>query len=858
MRFFLASQQEVIRKFLHEASIAPSFAIPAQMPNSTAAPTEPKTPVRVEPIARFVMSARPAPLKIPSNGRLSGLHLITLGSQEEAVGHALVSALKNRGASVEILPADLLPDKENLAAGVAALREKHGPVCGLIHLAGLASVPMPEDVATWQRVNDLQCKGFFHLLQCCADNLKASGGQILSLSALDGSFGRNAASWTGLPNGAAAVGLLKTLALEWPEVVVKAIDVQDVSPEAIASAIEAELLNRDGEIEIGYLGGQRRVYRSCLTPCATPSEPPPRWAPQADWVVLATGGARGITAECLKEILLPGMTLVILGRAPEPVEEPPAFQGISDVQQLRKIFIQVARERGGRATPAIIEKEIGALRRDREVRRNLEGYRQMGVKVEYHAADVCDPEESGSLIDSIYARHGRINAVLHGAGIIEDKLLVDKTSESFSRVFNTKADSIFTLARRLRPESLDWLVLFTSVAGRTGNRGQCDYAAANELLNRMAWWLHHRWPEVKVSAINWGPWESGMASEKVNQQFRERGIVPIPPLAGRRFLRDEMLCADRGPVEIVAGTFHSPKLPRTVPLLRSLPDKTNAGFEYAHTLSLKNERFLDDHRIDGTPVMPAVGAMELMAEVVQASWPDWHVCEVHNHRMFRGLLMKDDENLPLIITGKTQRATSTEIQVAADIKPPSGPSAPYYSAYFVLRREIPSPPDPPPNLPKFKAMNVIGADVYRNHAFHGKLFQLVEAIDGLDKRGVSATLRTPPLDEWVTNAPRGSDWLFNPGLLDASTHAGLVWVRTLFETYGLAAIFGRVTRYGAPPRPGEIFRLHLLNLKVMEAMMMHEFWLIDVQGKCRFVVENFESTLSKALNRLAPNPQANS
>ncbi len=859
MRLFLASQQQVIQKFLHGAlAVAPSCAIQAQIPSSTAASSEPRTPVTVEPIARFVMSPRPEPLEIPSNGRLSGLHLITLGSQEEAVGQALVLALKNRGGSVEILASDLLPDKENLAAAIAALREKHGPVCGLVHLAGLASVPMPENIATWQRVNDVQCKGFFHLLQCCADDLKASGGQILSLSALDGSFGRTAASWTGLPNGAAAVGLLKTVALEWPEAVVKAIDVEDVSPEAIVSAIEAELLNRDGEIEIGYEGGQRRVYGSSQTPCEPPSGLPPRWAPQADWVVLATGGARGITAEALKEILLSGMTLVIIGRAPEPEEEPPAFQGITDAPELRKIFIQVARERGASATPAMIEKEIGALWRDREIRRNLEGYRQMSVKVEYHAADVCDPEEFGSLIDSIYARHGRINAVLHGAGIIEDKLLVDKTSKSFSRVFNTKADSIFTLARRLKPACLDWLVLFTSVAGRTGNRGQCDYAAANELLNRMAWWLHYRWPEVKVSAINWGPWESGMASEKVNAQFRERGIVPIPPLAGRCFLRDEMLCADRGPVEMVAGTFHPPKSSRTLPLLRSLPTTTDAGFEYAHTLSLKNEPFLDDHRIDGTPVMPAVGAMELMAEAVQAAWPDWHVCEVHNHRMFRGLLMKDDANLPLKITGKTQRATGTEIHVAAHIKPASGPSAPYYTAYFVMRREIPPPPDPPPDLPKFDALNVTRADIYKNHAFHGQLFQLVEAIDGLDKRGVSATLRTPPLDEWVTNAPRGSDWLFNPGLLDASTHAGLVWVRTLFETYGLAAIFGRVTRYGAPPRPGEIFRLHLLVLRVTEAMMMHEFRLFDSQDKCRFVVENFESTLSKALNRLAPNPQANS
>ena len=830
----------------------PSAAIQEQTPNSEPAFVESETPAPGVSLGRFVMSARLEPLEAPSNGRLSGLYLITLDSQGEAIGKALVSALKNRGASAEILDSDLLPEKENLAAAVAALREVNGPVCGLIHLAGLASLPMPEDVTAWQRVNDTQCKGLFHLLQCCAEELRANGGQILSLSALGGSFGRNADSWIGLPSGAAVVGLLKTLALEWPEAVVQAIDVQDVSPDAVVSAIEAELLNRAGEIEIGYENGRRFVYGAEQISCGPPSEPPPRWAQREDWVVLATGGARGITAESLKEILVPGMTLVIVGRAPEPEPERAVLQDITDPAELRKVFMEVARERGEAATPAMIDKEIRALLRDREICRNLEDFRRMGVKLEYQAADVRDPVKFGSLIDSIYVRYGRINAVLHGAGIIEDKLLVDKTSESFSRVFETKSDSVFTLARHLRPDSLDWLVLFASVAGRTGNRGQCDYAAANELLNRMAWWLHYRWPNVKISSINWGPWESGMASKEINRQFRERGIVPIPPLAGRGLLRGEMLCGDRGPVEIVAGTFHLPKPTPKLPLPRSLPRKTDTGFEYAHTLSLKNEPFLGYHRIDGTPVMPAVGAMELMAEAVQRAWPDWHVCEVHNHRMLRGMLLKDDANLPLIISGTTQQATPSEIHVTADIKPASGPPMPYYGASFVMRREIPSPLDPPPNLPKFDAINVTRADVYKKHAFHGRLFQLVEAIDGLDKRGVSATLRTPPLDEWVSDVPRGSDWLFNPGLLDASTHAGLVWVRTLFETYGLAAIFGRISRYGAPPTPGEIFRLHLLNLKVTEAAAVSEFRLIDSRGKCRLVVENFESTLSKALNRLAP------
>ena len=74
-----------------------------------------------------------------------------------------------------------------------------------------------------------------------------------------------------------------------------------------------------------------------------------------------------------------------------------------------------------------------------------------------------------------------------------------------------------------------WRILFTSVAGRYGNAGQTDYAAANETLNRLAWELKRDWPHVAVKAINWGPWAqtttgAGMVTPAVRAQFEGRGL----------------------------------------------------------------------------------------------------------------------------------------------------------------------------------------------------------------------------------------------------------------------------------------------------------------------------------------------
>ena len=136
---------------------------------------------------------------------------------------------------------------------------------------------------------------------------------------------------------------------------------------------------------------------------------------------------------------------------------------------------------------------------------------------------------------------------------------MNKTAEGWTRVFATKTDSAFWLTRLLRPEGLSFVVLFSSVAGRYGNGGQTDYAAANELLNRLACQVHREWGgKVKVASINWGPWESprlgrGMVTPETRRKFEERGVTLVPAGAGAELFLNEILHGPLEDVEIVAG-----------------------------------------------------------------------------------------------------------------------------------------------------------------------------------------------------------------------------------------------------------------------------------------------------------------
>jgi len=179
--------------------------------------------------------------------------------------------------------------------------------------------------------------------------------------------------------------------------------------------------------------------------------------------------------------------------------------------------------------------------------------------VEYRAADVRDQTTFGALIEELNAKGG-IAGVIHGAGVIEDKLLRDKTPESFDRVFGTKVDSALTLARKLDPAKVQFFSLFASITSRYGNRGQSDYAAANEVLSKLACDLDRRWPG-RVVSVAWGPWaEVGMVAD-LEKHLVARGLKLIEPGVGANFAVDEVIFGTKGEPEVVVagGTETAPK-----------------------------------------------------------------------------------------------------------------------------------------------------------------------------------------------------------------------------------------------------------------------------------------------------------
>ncbi|MFQ5719712.1 MAG: SDR family NAD(P)-dependent oxidoreductase [Acidobacteriota bacterium] len=396
--------------------------------------------------------------------------------------------------------------------------------------------------------------------QVFEEDIRASsqdgGGWLLNVTTLDGRFGL--CDGGDLPVAqAGSLGFFKSLAREWPGVRVKNIDLDpEADPRTLMVGMLQELAGGDDAVEVGVDGEGRWHLELAASPLPAPATNGSDAAGNGldlgdDAVILATGGARGITSEVIRELSRrTPARLILVGQSPRPGDEPPAWENAGDRSALRDIVLAQMQAGDPAVTPARVEKRLDDILRDRAIRDNLRAFEAAGAEVEYHAVDVRNARVFGAFIDDVYRRHGRIDGVIHGAGRIEDRWLRDKTLESLGRVFETKVNGALVLARKLRPASLRFLVFFASVSGRFGNAGQTDYSAANECLNKLARHLDHRWPG-RVVSVNWGPWDAGMISEGLRVAYRERGIGLIPVSSGVRSLIDELTRPEASQAEVI-------------------------------------------------------------------------------------------------------------------------------------------------------------------------------------------------------------------------------------------------------------------------------------------------------------------
>ena len=145
---------------------------------------------------------------------------------------------------------------------------------------------------------------------------------------------------------------------------------------------------------------------------------------------------------------------------------------------------------------------------------NLRIYREIQnseSEIHYFSADVADAKSMEGLCEKVKEQYGRIDGVIHAAGLVNDQLIKNKTIEDFKEVLRPKVYGGKVLMKLMQEEKFDFLVHFSSVSAVYGYRGQGDYAAANAYLDSSTMTDG----KGKIISINWAPWkDTGMAFER--------------------------------------------------------------------------------------------------------------------------------------------------------------------------------------------------------------------------------------------------------------------------------------------------------------------------------------------------------
>jgi len=279
-----------------------------------------------------------------------------------------------------------------------------------------------------------------------------------------------------LPAYAAMFGLGKTVGAEHPQWSCRCLDMDD---SLTGEQLVTELENDAPSYFTAYRNGRRFVQR--LAAISEESMGEANIPICSDGVYVITGGTGGMGLEIAKWLASRNqVTLALVSRTAMPAR--------SEWERRLK------------------RSNIGKERSKIEAVRALEA---LGAKVLLCEADVGDEQAVVRLMDNLREHHGRINGIVHCAGVPGSGMLWSKDRAEFERVLLAKLYGTQNLDAATRNDKLDFFVLFSAMTALTGGFGQGDYTAANAYLDAFAAERAKR--GGRVLAINWSMWkEVGM------------------------------------------------------------------------------------------------------------------------------------------------------------------------------------------------------------------------------------------------------------------------------------------------------------------------------------------------------------
>jgi acyl transferase domain-containing protein/NAD(P)-dependent dehydrogenase (short-subunit alcohol dehydrogenase family)/phosphopantetheinyl transferase/acyl carrier protein len=563
---------------------------------------------------------------------LKGRHVLLLAG-EEGPGDLLKGCLEQAGAVVSAFKPthslESLPDDFNLVLNLSSYGEDETPTL--------------EKAQDWWKQTSQRAevilrvaKKLVHFLQRNKNN-RALWVEVTSLG---GELGAHAIERVSAAAGI-GLGVSRCLAREFPDMLETFyLDFTPQEPHAqVAQCVFNELIHHRSHPEIGYMQGKR--FEICWKIDALSNQE--RDFPLNNHsVVLAIGGARGVTASICRGIAERSQAqFIIVGRSPFSMENDVVSVEPITFDAARNMLLEEARVQNKRIVPAELDRLAWKQVWKTERALNMNYLRSISKKVTYRQCDITDAEKVRRLINEIKQEHDRIDLVIQGASDLIEKSTMDINVGEFTENMKSKALGTACLLAALSEAEVGAFINFSSVAGRWGNMGQGSYAAGHEVAAILVAGMRGKRPGKWVN-IFFGPWLNvGMIRiGEVMERLRGRGSDFITEKTGSEFFVKELLCGvsrnvafcGKKSVRTFRELTKQDKVIQPTPLLDSVETIEPGVVQGRKVFDLKRDRFISEHYIYyDNPTLPGVVSLEMIAQTASLlSHPDFSVTDIED------------------------------------------------------------------------------------------------------------------------------------------------------------------------------------------------------------------------------------
>jgi len=689
------------------------------------------------------------------------------------------------------------------------------------------------------RMNEEGLKLAFGAVHAAAAQLKNAPSLLVTVSRLDGQFGFDGLDPSANVLSGGLSGLTKTAAREWPTVHCKALDVSpELDDEQAASAVVEEMFFR-APIEIGVAPDGRYALQLENNPVRVLN--PDRVVVPND-VILITGGARGVTAECAVALAKAWQpTLVLIGRSPLPQNEPAWLSACRSEAEIKQAVIAHVERK---MTPKEVNDECQRVLTNREIRDNLRRIERAGSRVAYRSVDARNTNEVQRVVSEARKEFGAIVGLIHGAGVLADKKIEDKTDAQFESVISTKVGGAINFLNALNGELLKLLVFFSSTTARFGRIGQVDYAMANEVLNKFAQQQARLRPDCRVIAMNWGPWAGGMVTPALERLFEKEQIRVIPLRDGAEALVRE-IAAPEAVEALILGKGS------VLPVPEISEETTSAGnlaLGFERVVSVADHPFLMSHVMNGCAVLPTAIMIEWLGHAALHHHPGLLLHGFDNLKILKGVILRGAETIRLqamagdaVKEGKTYRVPAELQSVDA-----SGKTTRHAAAEIILTGKLPGG-ERAIDERDLRLAPYSGGDMYQKYLFHGKALRGIQQVDGCSADGIAASVQAAPAPSVWMEHPLRQRWLADPLMLDCAFQLLIVWSFVNDQNGSLPSAIRQYRQFAAKfPTDGGRIVAKIITHERHRAVADIEFY--DQSGDLLARIEGYECAIDASLN----------